>query len=85
MDNPKKLEECVKLCMEPMKQAEVFIYTKKKKLFDIISASQDNLPSDTTQQAREENLAEFKNGEKLYKQSVFEKFDEIISKMPTQN
>ncbi|CAI2382989.1 unnamed protein product [Moneuplotes crassus] len=76
-----KMKECLNRCSQPQKQAEIFIYTKKKKFFDMIATYYNNLPSDMSAEGRKEELHQFKSGEELLKDEILNKLDAIIEEL----
>ena len=50
----------INLLAQPQKQAEIFIYTKKKKFLDQIAAYMNSLPQDSNDEVMREKIQDFK-------------------------
>ena len=73
LDQINGYKECVRICEIPRKDAEMFIYTKKRQFLDLVNTYFNNLPDDMEIQERIKHLDRFKEGESLIKQEISKK------------
>ena len=73
LDQTNGYKECVRICEIPRKDAEMFIYTKKRQFLDLVNTYFNNLPDDMEIQERIKHLDRFKEGESLIKQEISKK------------